>query len=74
MGRIGRQIDSDKLRRLIFIRALSQAEFAQFARLSDNTISSACMGGPISPKSFRKITVALRLTADRVDADPDLAA
>ena len=71
---MGRPLDGDKLGRLIFVRCLSQAEFAQIANLTDQTISCACKGGRISPKSFRKITLALQLTEDRVKGHPDLAA
>lgn len=71
---MGRALDGDKLRRLIFIRFLSQAEFAEFAALSGETISSACKGRAISPASLRKITHALRQTEGRIDGDPGLAA
>jgi transcriptional regulator with XRE-family HTH domain len=74
MGRMGRPIDGDKLGRLIFIRFLSQAEFAQIAGLTGQTVSWACKGGPISPKSLQKITNALRQTEGRLVGDPGLAA
>ncbi len=70
---MGRRIDGNELGRLLFVRGMSQGEFAEVARLTAQTISCACKGGPISPKSFWKITRALQVTADRVD-DPNLAA
>jgi transcriptional regulator with XRE-family HTH domain len=55
-------LNGERLRLEIMKRGLDQLRFAQLCEVAPWTISQACSGRPINPKTFRKICSALAKT------------
>jgi len=49
------------LSRALAVRGVGIAEFSQRAGLDRNTVSAAVRGGPITPRTFKRVVAALDL-------------
>lgn len=58
-GRWGIRIGPDRLRREMACRGLYCADLARLADLSPATVSAAMQGRPVSPRTLRRVAVAL---------------